>query len=103
MTTKFPASALLMELSCYMKKMSIRTVVDWSPREANKEADNLANGVFDGFSSSMRIPIGASSLKWEIVPQALVAGRAAEERFLERPATKQISETEEEESERVRA
>ena len=45
MTTKFPASALLMELACYMKKMSIRAVVEWAPREGNKEADRLANGI----------------------------------------------------------
>ena len=54
MTTKFPASALLMELSCYMKKMSIRTIVERVPREGNREADRLANGVFDFMDSSQR-------------------------------------------------
>ena len=50
MTTTFSASALLMELSCCMKKMSIRTAVHWTPREGNKEVDRLANGVFGGRS-----------------------------------------------------
>ena len=81
MTTKFPASALLMELLCCMKQMRSRTVVEWTPRVGNSEADKLANGVFDGFSPTMRIPVNASSLEWEILPQALIAGRTAEERF----------------------
>ena len=52
-STSLRRPALLMELSCFMKKMNIRTFVEWAPREANKEADSLANGVFDGFSSSL--------------------------------------------------
>ena len=81
MTTKFPASALPMELSRYMKKMSIRTVVVWVPREWNKEADRLANGVFEDFDPTLRIRVCAGGLQCEILPQALAAGRAAEDRF----------------------
>ena len=81
MTTKFPASALLMELSCYMKKMSIRASVEWIPREGNKEADRLANGIFHDFDPCMRIPVGTRSLVWEILPEALEAGRSAEDCF----------------------
>ena len=33
MTTKFPASAVLIELATYMKKMSLRTFVEWAPKE----------------------------------------------------------------------
>ena len=50
MTTKFFASTLLMELSSYMKRMNMRTVVGWSPRECNQETDHLANGGTAGFS-----------------------------------------------------
>ena len=78
---KLPASALLMELSCYIKKMSIRTAVHWTPREGNNEADRLANGVLDGFDPMLRIPVNARSLQWEILPHAPIAGQAAEERF----------------------
>ena len=45
MSTKFPASAVLMELASYMRRMSLRTVVEWAPREGNKEVDKLANGM----------------------------------------------------------
>ena len=46
MTTRFPASAVLMDFAAYPKKMGLRAFVEWSPREANREADALANGDF---------------------------------------------------------
>ena len=78
MSTKFPASAVLMELASYMRRMSLRTVVEWAPREGNKEADWLANGNAEDFDPSLRIDVSASTLSWDILPEALEAGRAAE-------------------------
>ena len=80
MTTKFPASGLLVELSWYTKKMSVRTVVEWTPREGNREADKLANGT----TRRSTWPCGyqsVSPVSWEILPEALLAGRTAEEHF----------------------
>ena len=90
MTTKFPASALLMELSCYMKKMSIRASVEWIPREGNKEADRLAKGIFHDFDPCMRIPVSTRSLVWEILPESLEAGRSAEDCFQAAKASGQL-------------
>ena len=64
MTTKFLASARLMELACYVKKMSTRAVVEWAPREGTKEADRLANGDHGAFDPALRIPVNADSLSW---------------------------------------
>ena len=61
MTTKFPASALLMELSTYMKRMNMRTVVEWAPRDCNREADQLANGIMTGFDPALRLHVSSSS------------------------------------------
>ena len=74
MTRKFPASAVLMELATYMKKMSLRTVVEWAPREANREADKLANGQFDDFDEALRIPVTTKDLVWDVLPTALEMG-----------------------------
>ena len=49
MTTRFPSSALLMEMGSYMKARGMRAIVEWAPREFNKEADQLANGITDSF------------------------------------------------------
>ena len=79
MTTKFPAFAVLMELAAYMKKMRLRTVVEWSPRTGNKEADRLAKGDHSCCAEEHRIQVTADSLVWDILPQALVFGAAAEQ------------------------
>ena len=42
MSTKFPSSAVLMELASFMKHRGMRAVVEWAPRECNREADMLA-------------------------------------------------------------
>ena len=76
MSTKFPASAVLMELASYMRKMSLRTVVELA-REGNTEADKLANGNAEDFELSLRIEGNASTLKWDILLEALEAGGAA--------------------------
>ena len=78
MTTKFPASALLMEPFTCMKMMNVRTVVEWTPRECNQEADRLANGDTVGFNPALRLPVTSSSLHWYILEDALHAGPAAE-------------------------
>ena len=41
--------------------MSIRAVVEWAPREGNKEADRLANGDHGAFDLALRIPVSADS------------------------------------------
>ena len=58
--------------------MSLRTVVEWAPREGNKEADKLANGNAEDFDPSLRIDVSASTQNWDILPEALEAGGAAE-------------------------
>ena len=77
MSTKFPASAVLMELASYMRRMSLRTVVEWVPRERNKEADRLANGNAEDFDPSLRIDVSASTLSWDILPESPGSGRSS--------------------------
>ena len=50
MTTRYPSSALVMELDAEMKKGSVKAQVEWTPREFNREADALANGDSSQFS-----------------------------------------------------
>ena len=65
MSTRFPSSAAL---------------VEWAPpRESNKEADALANGVTDGFNPELEMKVDVAKLKWAMLPKELDAGRQAEE------------------------
>ena len=76
MSTKFPSSAVLMELASFM-----RAIVEWAPRECNREADMLANGDTSLFDPERRIPVSAGTLVWNVLPEALKAGRDAEDIF----------------------
>ena len=41
----------------------------------------MANGITDLFDPERRIPVSAQSLVWNVLPDALKAGREAEEAF----------------------
>ena len=81
MSTRFPFSAVLMELASYMKHRGMRAIVEWAPRECNREADMLANGDTSLFDPARRIPVSAGTLVWNVLPGALNAGREAEENY----------------------
>ena len=71
----------------YMKSREMRTVVEWAPREWNKEADQLANGSTELFDPAKRLEVAARTLSWSILPEALAAGREAERSFQEMKQT----------------
>ena len=47
-------------------------------KDEHKEADRLAHGNAEDFDPSLRIDVSASTLSWDILPEALEAGGAAE-------------------------
>ena len=55
MSTRYPASAMIMEMASFTKKKEKRASVEWAPREGNREAVSLANGNFEGFSAEQRM------------------------------------------------
>ena len=71
-----------------MKGRGMRAFVEWAPREFNKEADQLANGVTDSFDPNRRIHVSSKSLNWIILPTAIQAGRDAEQAFRDMKAAK---------------
>ena len=44
MSTRYPASAVVMEMSVFMKRHGLKALVVWTPGTGNREADELANG-----------------------------------------------------------
>ena len=81
MSTKFPSSAVLMELASFMKHRGMRAIVEWAPRECNREADMLANGDSSLFDPGRRIHVSAGTLVWNVLLEALKVGRDAEDTF----------------------
>ena len=78
MTTRYPSSALVMELAAEMKKSSVKAQVEWTPREFNREADALANGDSSQFSPSLELRVEPHTLKWHVLDRALAMGLEAE-------------------------
>ena len=60
--------------------MSVKAIVEWAPRTANHEADELANGITTRFDPAKRIVFKASELQllWDILPEVLSRGREME-------------------------
>ena len=77
MSSKYPLSALLMEFSEQLRHSGVRPDVRWTPRNANCEADRLANGDTSGFDPSLRLRVLPPSGGWFILDEALELGEAA--------------------------
>ena len=78
LSSKYPLSALLMEFGEQPRRSGARPDVRWALREANREADRLANGDSSGFNPALRLrelpPVGG----WILLDDALVLGETAE-------------------------
>ena len=68
MSTKFPSSAVLLEPATYVKNRGLRAIVEWAPREFNRETDRLAKGVTDGFGPRLEMKIDPGELVWDFLP-----------------------------------
>ena len=81
MSTSYPASAILMELSAFLKRRKLKALVEWTLCESNREKDALANGCADGFKPELEMKVDCENLQWSILPKALEVGRHAEEAY----------------------
>ena len=62
---------LLTELAACLKRMSMKVLVERSPRPCNKEADSLAHGNHKVISPDLEIKVDPTTLPWDISPDAL--------------------------------
>ena len=79
MTTRYSSSAALMEMAVFMKRHRLKALVEWTPREANREADELANGVVHRFAPSLEVKIQPEQLSRYVLPEMLDVGAKVEE------------------------
>ena len=68
-----------MELGAYMERMSMKVLVEWSPRSGNKEADALANRTHQDIIPEIEIMVGSSASTWDVLQEALAMGRVADQ------------------------
>jgi len=67
LSTKWPVMILLMDYLGYCEEIGVRCELDWRPRDANVEADQLTNNDFSAFSMERRIKIEWEELNFPMV------------------------------------
>jgi hypothetical protein len=85
MTTKYPVTLLLMELTEWLKDLDMVLDLKWVPRDQNSEADSLSNMDLDSFNVLHRINIKPVDIPWKIMHNLL---KASEELYLALVETK---------------
>ena len=66
MSTRFPSSACAYGARFIHEASWNESIVEWAPRECNREADMLANGDTSLFDPERRIPVAAGTLVWNV-------------------------------------
>ena len=95
MSTKWPLSGLLCELSEQLRLRNIELHLDWLPRLKNCEADAITNQDFECFSLEHQIQFKPKDLKWIVLERAMDWAKQiyeeSESRKLKRKAGKFVS------------
>ena len=73
MSTKFPLTILLMELSEQMRRRRTTLHLSWLQRDSNSEADALTNEDFTAFSPQNRMNCSLAELDWIVLPKMMAS------------------------------
>eukprot|EP00438_Fugacium_kawagutii_P003547 Skav202733 [mRNA] locus=scaffold1326:199520:202634:- [translate_table: standard] len=79
MTTAFPLSVVLMELSVQLRLYGLELNLQWIPREQNCQADALTNLEFQEFSEQRRIPVSLENLKFRVLDKLINSAAAVDQ------------------------
>ena len=66
-TTKWPLMGINMQLSSMLSRSRLSLGLRWRPRDENKEADQLTNEDFTGFSMDHRIAVSWADLRFDVL------------------------------------
>ena len=71
MSTKWPLTALLAELSEQLRERQLELHLRWVRRDLNVEADAITNGDFTLFEEKNRIRVEAKDIPWIVLPKVM--------------------------------
>jgi len=71
MSTKFPFTVFVMELSETLRRGNCLLSLDWVRRDNNELADDLTNLVFDKFEMKSRVRWKPEAQEWHVLNQFL--------------------------------
>ncbi|CAE8609473.1 unnamed protein product [Polarella glacialis] len=75
MSTKWPLTVLLMELSETLRAREAELRLDWVRREFNTEADAITNQEFAAFDPLLRIQVEGAAIPWLVLPAFMEASQ----------------------------
>ena len=67
MSTKFPITLLLMEMTEWLRDLDVVLDLEWVPRDQNAEADALSNMEVKDFSEELQVQIVPEKIPWKIL------------------------------------
>ncbi|CAE8707868.1 unnamed protein product [Polarella glacialis] len=88
MTTKYPITLILMEVSEQLRSRGMEMSVTWKRRDENQEADDLTNLVFDKFSPELEVKVDPLNLKWLVLPGLMKSSELLRKQIVEGRASK---------------
>eukprot|EP00435_Cladocopium_sp_Y103_P001483 s5030_g1.t1 len=71
MSTKFPLTILIMELSEILRTRSCELNLEWIPRDKNQLADDLTNQKYDQFPKERRVQFVGGDTKWLVLSKLM--------------------------------
>ncbi|CAL1156421.1 unnamed protein product [Cladocopium goreaui] len=71
MSTKYPLTVLIMELSETLRARNCELDLQWIPREQNQLADDLTNQVFTKFPLDCRVQFVGGDTKWIVLEKLM--------------------------------
>ena len=83
MSTKFPLTLLLMELTEWLKEKDLMLDLHWVPRDQNEEADELSNMDPKNFSEELEIKVDPFKIRWKLMDSLLKASTELYENIVE--------------------
>ena len=89
MSTKFPLTVLVMELSESLRLCNCYLNLDWLRRDDNQLADDLSNMKFDNFNLEQRVRWFPFEQKWHVLTDFLEHAKEFHEEIKKRKSEEQ--------------
>ena len=90
MSTKFPLTVFIMEISESLRLGRCNLTLDWVPREWNQMADDLTNQKFDKFSLQDRIRWDPFQQEWLVLEEFMVHANGFHDEMRKRKSEPQV-------------
>ena len=83
LSTKWPVMIVLMDFLGCCEQLQLRCHLDWRPRDANVEADQLTNGIFSAFDLNKRLDLRWNELDFPMIKLLMAASETFSKRKFE--------------------